>query len=342
MAWRVIIFTCVFLLSAGGSVMGAETPLVLQSVGSFFVGGRMVTRTAAEVGVYGGGSQAMDQMYVQYMIPQAAAKPPVVMIHGSILTGKTYETTPDGRAGWYEYFARKGYPSYVVDQVGRGRSGFDQTPFNDVQAGNAAPDSQPIFRRGSSEVIWVRLRIGPAFGRKYDDTQFPVEAAGEFSKQTVPDLTSSFPKDDPNYPALSELALKLGGAVLIGHSQAGRYPFEAALLNPKGIRALVAIEPAGCKSDSYSDEEIAKLAKLPILIVFGDHLDTPQSFGASWLTAFTDCRAFVTRVNAVKGKVTMLHLPEAGIHGNTHMLMQDRNNLQIADMIMQWIDLHTS
>jgi hypothetical protein len=36
----------------------------------------------------------------------------------------------------------------------------------------------------------------------------------------------------------------------------------------------------------------------------------------------------------------MMHLPKLGIRGNSHMLMQDRNNLQVADLIARWIDAH--
>jgi len=34
----------------------------------------------------------------------------------------------------------------------------------------------------------------------------------------------------------------------------------------------------------------------------------------------------------------MLNPAERGIPGNSHMMMQDKNNLQIADFILQWID----
>jgi para-nitrobenzyl esterase len=34
----------------------------------------------------------------------------------------------------------------------------------------------------------------------------------------------------------------------------------------------------------------------------------------------------------------MLNPPDRGIRGNSHMLMQDKNHLQIADLILQWID----
>jgi hypothetical protein len=43
-------------------------------------------------------------MYVQYWIPETLGTlPPVIMVHGSSHTGKTYETTPDGREGWATY-----------------------------------------------------------------------------------------------------------------------------------------------------------------------------------------------------------------------------------------------
>jgi pimeloyl-ACP methyl ester carboxylesterase len=317
-----------------------KTPLVLEALGSFYVGGELVPQTAVETGIYGDGKVAVDQMYVQYMIPRGHSKPPVVMVHGATLTGKSYETTPDGRMGWYEYFARKGYPSYVVDQVGRARSGFNQAPFNDVRAGLAPPSTQPILRRGSDSVMWLRFRIGPKLGSTYDDTQYPVGALDELAKQGVPDLGPSLPPNDPNYSGLSELARDLNGAVLMGHSQAARYPFETALLDPRGIRALISIEPSGCKATEYSEEQISKLARLPILIVFGDHLDPPPTLGPSSSEQFKDCQAFVARVNRANGSATLLNPASLGIHGNTHMIMQDRNNLQIADLIMKWIEKH--
>lgn len=314
-------------------------PLVLKATGNFYVGGRTVSRTAAEVGIYGGGPLTVDQMYVQYMIPEGVTKPAVVMIHGGTLSGASYETTPDGRMGWYEYFARKGYPSYVVDQVGRGRSGFDHARFNDVRNGVAARSSQPNIRRVVNDVAWVRFRFGPRTGVRFEDSQFPVGAMREFSKQSVPDMSLSPPlPGDANYVALTELSQRLNDAILIGHSQSGRFPFEAALLDPRGIKALVSIEPGGCNAEGYTTEQIGKLAKFPILILFGDHLDTPQRFGSSWMPYFEDCKALVARINAMNGRARLIHTVGLGIRGNSHMMMQDKNNLQIADLIMDWIE----
>lgn len=330
------------LASCGGNANAQAAveplaPLTLKSFGSFFVGGRVVAMTTPQVGQYTGGSMVVDQMYVQYAVPNGEQKPSVVMAHGAALTGASFETTPDGRMGWFEYFARKGYPSYNVDQVGRGRSGFNHAPFNDVRAGVQPPGTQPVLRRVADEIAWARLRLGPSNGVKFDDSQYPVEAISEFAKQTVPDVSQAVPPNDPNYAALSQLAQKLEDTILLGHSQSGTFPFETALRNPKGIRSLIAVEPPGCNATTYTDEQIGRLAKFPILVVFGDHVDMRQPIGSEWGPLFRDCQAFVERINAAKGNAKMLHPASMGIRGNSHMIMQDKNNLLIADLIIDWI-----
>ncbi len=85
-------------------VKTSDTPLVLKAQGSFFVGGETVEQTRAELGDLGpGGHITVNQMYVRYMVPQGGdGNVPVVMVHGATLTGKSWETTPDGRMGWDE------------------------------------------------------------------------------------------------------------------------------------------------------------------------------------------------------------------------------------------------
>ena len=38
------------------------------------------------------------------------------------------------------------------------------------------------------------------------------------------------------------------------------------------------------------------------------------------------------------GKVEVVDLPKAGIRGNSHMLMMDRNNLEVAALIQRWLE----
>ena len=118
-------------------------------------------------------------MYVRYMVPQGGdGNVPVVMVHGATLTGKSWETTPDGRMGWDEYFVRKGHPVYVPDQVGRGRSGFNQAVFNNVRAGSAPAASLPRWIRFSDEVVWPNFRFGSKPGAPYLGQSVPGECRG--------------------------------------------------------------------------------------------------------------------------------------------------------------------
>jgi pimeloyl-ACP methyl ester carboxylesterase len=316
-----------------------DTPLVLKAQGSFFVGGESVAQTQAQLGNLGpGGHITINQMYVRYMVPQGAdGYVPVVMLHGATLTGKSWETTPDGRMGWDEYFVRKGYPVYVPDQVGRGRSGFNQAVLNDARAGSVPASSLPSWLRFSDEGVWPNFRFGAKAGEPFADTQFPVAAVGELSKQAVPDVSSGLPPPNPNWKALADLASQLKGAVLMGHSQSGSFPLEAALLNPTAAKALVLVEPGRCPE--YSADRIKTLSTVPILVVFGDHRDTPTGLPTlpTWQQRFEMCQAMIGRLKAVGGRAEMLAPPDRGIRGNSHMIMQDKNSLQIADLILQWM-----
>ena len=36
----------------------------------------------------------------------------------------------------------------------------------------------------------------------------------------------------------------------------------------------------------------------------------------------------------------VLSLPDAGLYGNTHFLMSDRNNREVADLMERWMETH--
>jgi pimeloyl-ACP methyl ester carboxylesterase len=321
-----------------------DTPLVLKAQGSFFVGGETVDQTQGQLGNLGpGGHITINQMYVRFMVPQGGdGNVPVVMLHGATLTGKSWETTPDGRMGWDEYFVRKGHPVYVPDQVGRGRSGFNQAVLNDVRAGTAPAGDLPAWLRFSDEAVWPNFRFGAKPGDPFPDTQFPVAAVGELSKQAVPDISFGFPQPNPNWKALADLAAQLKGAVLMGHSQSGSFPLEAALLNPAAAKGLVLVEPGRCPE--YTADQIKTLATVPVLVVFGDHRETATGLPTlpTWQQRFEMCQTMIGRLKGVGGRAEMLAPSERGIRGNSHMIMQDKNHLQIADLILQWIGANVS
>src|SRR3954447_19158627 len=94
-----------------------DPPLNLARDGFFYVGGKNT--------VIDGKTYVVGQMYVEMRIPQKQTHPyPIVMVHGGTRTGTTFTGTPDGRESCAQYFARRGYAVYVVDHVGRARSGY--------------------------------------------------------------------------------------------------------------------------------------------------------------------------------------------------------------------------
>ena len=136
--WALLIMAAMAPITAFAQGAG---PLVIKEQGSFFVGGEQRTVSTPASGVLPAlnGEITVNQMYVQYQIPAKGARHvPVVFVHGCCLSSKTWETTPDGRMGWSEYFVRKDRSVYLADQVSRARSGFDPSTFIAVHAGTLA------------------------------------------------------------------------------------------------------------------------------------------------------------------------------------------------------------
>jgi pimeloyl-ACP methyl ester carboxylesterase len=323
-----------------GVAAAQEEPLSVAKQGSFFVGGR--TETVAD-----GNDITVDQMYVQYQVPESLSsqpKPAVVLIHGCCLSAKSWEETPDGRMGWSDYFVRNGYPTYLIDQVTRARSGFDPSVFQQVQNGAKPPSALPNILVIGHQAAWTAFRFGPAYGTPYDDEQFPTAYADEFFKQMIPDLNlmlGPYSGPNPTFNNLAGLANQTGGAILIGHSESGFFPEDAALVDPSSIRGMVTIEPGGsCTTANplnvaLTPDQIVKLAKIPTLILYGDHLS------GGFAKSYADCHdVYLPQIVAAGGDITFVSLPDMGIFGNSHMMMLDKNNLDIADIVMDWIDTH--
>src|SRR6185295_16173007 len=254
----------------------SKKPLTLASQGSFFVGGEYKTMPTApgRGGGFGAGEITINQMYVQFQIPPNGDRHvPVVMVHGCCLSSKTWETTPDGRMGWNEYFVRKDRSVYLADQSSRARSGFDPSVFSAVRGGTTPPSELPNILAASHQTAWTLFRFGPTFGTTFPDGQFPIEAVDELYKQMIPDLNSTLPMPNPTWKNMAALAVKLKGAVLIGHSESGFFPQQAALIDPAGIKGMISIEMP-CTTMNAS--QISTLAKIPTLIMFGDHLGDVQ------------------------------------------------------------------
>ena len=250
MRCHVIAAIALGLLGLGGGPALADTPINLRSMGSFHVGGRMVEVSGKPVReivrVPGGppskldpnGKYQVEQMYVQYFLPQVRkGKLPLLMWHGGGLTGATYETTPDGREGWLNFFVRKGWDSYVSDAVERGRAGFagpDVWPGEPIFLVQADPFER--FRIGEGPGSW---NADPAKRKVLPGNQFPVEAYEAYMKQIVPRWLSTDNAVIAGYIALVD---KVCPCVLLLHSQGGMFGLKVAEARPDKVKAIVAVE----------------------------------------------------------------------------------------------------
>jgi hypothetical protein len=336
-------------------------PLVLRGEGSFFIDGY----TQPIAGKYispssfanTAGNSMVNQMYVQYQKPLIRrGNFPLVIVHGCCLSSKSWQTTPDGRMGWDEYFVRRGFDTYLADQVSRARSGFNALQYQKVLVGDAPPTSNPPILIATDAFAWGVFRWGD-FNTltPFPDEQFPMNTVGvgpgstlTFYNQVIPDLNSTLPNVTPgcadgtctpadpdvvfSTPAsMAKLANDLKGAILMGHSQSSSFPTRAALQKGStGVRGIIQLE-TGCLGNLTS-ADIGTLKNIPILILVADHFTTPQPSPV--------CVTEMQQINAAGGDMTFISLPAIGIHGNSHMMMLDHNNLQVADVIIDWIDQH--
>jgi hypothetical protein len=123
-------------------------PLDVCDQGAFFVGGvPKITNFASSDTEEGPPQQIIiGQSYVQFMIPRERRRWPLVMIHGSTHTGAALDATPDGRQGWFSYAVSKNLATFVMDQPGRGRSGFDHSVIHEAKVTGDLDLIQPIGR----------------------------------------------------------------------------------------------------------------------------------------------------------------------------------------------------
>jgi len=337
---RIAIAWALGIIVAGSAIplASAEEDIVLRAMGSFHIGGRIAEvsgKPVTEVQRVPGGPMSkldrngqfmVEQMYVQYFLPKnRKGRYPLLMWHGAGLTGVTYETTPDGREGWMNLFIRKGWDTYVSDAVERGRSGFASPDVweNDAPIFLNYQDPYERFRIGQGPGSW---NADPAKRKPMPGTQFPVEAYDNYMKQSVPRWLST---DKAVVAAYVALVDKICPCVLLTHSQGGHFGFLVAEQRPDKIKAIVAVESASAGRLA----EAGKLKNVPVMMLFGDYVDQHPRWAAYKKTD----TEYANAITAAGGSAEVVSLPDLGIKGNSHMLMQEKNNAAIADVIEKWL-----
>lgn len=344
LAGLIIVSSCRTPLSNPGETSG---PLVIQEQGSFAVGGNVVTTPGTYDPINRGpAGQTLhgDHAYVSYQKPANARPLPLVLWHGIGQFSKTWETTPDGREGYQTIFLRRGFPVYIIDQPRRGRAGRSTLP--------------AMITPTTDEQDWFgtfRLGIWPNF---FPGVQFARDSAtlNQYFRQLTPDTGPL----DPSLNAEAVVALfeKIGPGILVTHSHSGGMGWLVGSRSPN-VRAIVSYEPGS--GFIFPEGEVPPpmpmaggtmaavgvplsrfmpLTKMPIIIYYGDNIPAepianPGQDG--WRARLAMARLWRDAVNRHGGDVTVVHLPEVGVHGNTHFPFSDLNNIEVANLMSKFL-----
>lgn len=346
-SFKAVVFIAGSVL-AGSAMAALKAPLIIQDQGSFMAGGTM----RVEDGKFDPYHQANpagqtyhgDHAYVFYQIPEHPHQYPIVMLHGAGQFSKTWETTPDGREGFQTIFLRNGYSTYLVDQPRRGNAG------RSMETATLKPtgDEQMVFDQ-------TRLGVWPEYFKGVQFAHDP-QTLNQYFRQMTPNTGPFDLHVIAN--AMSAVFDKTGPAIFFTHSQGGGVGWLTATKN-KNVKAIVAFEPGSSfafpagevpepiknkfdivKGESVSKDDFMALTRIPILVLYGDNIpDKPTALPAqdSWRARLEMARKWRDKVNQYGGHVELVHLPEIGIHGNTHFLFSDLNNQQIADLVNQYL-----
>jgi pimeloyl-ACP methyl ester carboxylesterase len=332
--------------------------------GYFYVGGNYTGDD--------GKSVMHGQIYVEVLAPKEwRQKYPIVFFHGSAQTATNWMGTPDGRKGWADYFVERGYVVYLVEQAMRGRSAWH--PSDGATRMFTAEEIEHLFTGVSGSGAWPQAKKHsqwPGSGVKGD----PVFDA--FYAMQVETVISSEETERMNQAAGVALLDRIGPAILLTHSQAGYFGWLIADKRPLLVKGNIAIEPAGppienvifasgkarpwgltnipitynppladpknlavvkqgkaeapdlapCWLQAEPARELPNLKGIPTLVLAGE---------ASYHAVFDHCT--VKWLQQAGVNTDFIRLENKGIHGNGHMMMLEKNNLQIAELLDEWI-----
>ena len=340
----ILIVVAIIITSCVSTKHNQKNNLIIKEQGAFSAGGTVVNSE----GVFdalkpwnvqqGGQTRHGDHADVFYQLHVNAKKYSMVFLHGYGQSRRSWQTTADGREGFADIFLRKGYGVYLIDQPGRGDAGQTTKPGQIT----AIPDDQTWFTQ-------FRIGLFPSFN---EGVQFPKDekSLDQFYRMMTPNTGNVDETTIIN--AISAVFDKTGDGILFTHSAGGSPGWKTAIKN-NHVKAIVAIEPGGFTfpegevpegnrgGKGVPLNEFLQLTKIPIVVYYGDYIPKEETNAASlnfWRNVLATARQWAKVINAHGGDATIIHLPELGIRGNTHFVMSDLNNKEIADQLAGWLN----
>lgn len=312
--------------------------------------------------------------------PRVTRKYPLVFFHGNSQTATNWMETPDGRPGWADYFLAEGYLVYLVDQPARGRSAWHPSTNGPLQILLAGDIERRFTASEVNGGMWPQAKKhtqwpsdSPHKGRRGD----PVFDA--FFATQVESLASTVETQTLVQAAGTALLDKIGPAILVTHSQAGPFGWLLSDSRPRAVKGVIAIEPSGppfhnavvnedlnrpwgiadipltynppakmaselrpireskpdapdltpCWKQADPPRRLVNLQGIPILVVVTE---------SSQHAVYDHCTSKYLTQAGVKN--TFARLEDQGIRGNGHMVMLEKNSLEVAGFLEKWISVN--
>jgi pimeloyl-ACP methyl ester carboxylesterase len=358
---------------SAGDERAAQPPLVLAKEGYFYVGGTQVTRREGTLHI----DQMYVEYQIP---AERKHRDPLVLVHGGGATGATYDGTPDDREGWREFFVRAGYVVYVVDTPTAGRSPYDPSsdgplarappgaaermftkpeqfrlwpqarlhnqfpgtglpgdPIYEQAAEASVPfigDQQRTDKINQDALAALLDRIGPAIILTHSRSG----PYGWLAADARPHVVKAIVAVEPNGPPFKDSAATASQAPpSVGGRRWGityaPLTFDPPAPDPADLAPQQAPPEAagllGCWHMSGPRRRLVRLIGVPILIL------TSQ---ASYHAQYDQCTSEFLSAAGVRNEFVRLEM--RGIHGNGHVMMWEKNNLQIAALIDHWLGSH--
>lgn len=273
-----------------------------------------------------------------------AMKPVTIVDQGSFLAGGTIVTAPGNYKGSTE-------PTNNAGETLHGDHAyvFYQKPKN-------AHHNSLVFLHGygQSAKTWETTPDGQLWYNNFRIGQWPDYNANaavprdeasrdQFFRAMTPD-TGAF-DEKVVVQAMTAVFEKAGDGVLITHS-AGGGPGWGTAMASSHVKGVIALEPGTfpfpAKGTAVSMDDFMKLTRIPIIVYFGDNIpkgDTPVANWSedNWRVRWNLAKKWEAVMNKYGGHVQVVSLPDIGIKGNTHFMMADLNNEDVANAMEKWM-----
>jgi pimeloyl-ACP methyl ester carboxylesterase len=280
--------------------------------------------------------------------PEGSDKPPLVLIPGGNHSGSCYLSTPDGRTGWAQAFAARGYKVVMPDWAGTGRSGY--IPQDKLTGDMVVEGLGKVISSFGRRVVVLTHSMSGAYGwpliERYGqyiekmvavapgepgNTQLPAKIlsqSGDVMEVQRAFASTKFTLNlkEPYAGAMTDIVEKK----FIGNSK--RFPVDHVQPYKSSLIALpsrLLYERLNVDGSQLKVSNFANFKGKRIVILVGtddvDHAGDSDKRIADWLNQNGANAEFAT-------------LGKYGIFGNGHMMMIENNSDQIAGVIADWIE----